>query len=188
MRYLSILIFLFCTSCVAYYGTGEHSFRVKNPKTFKYNKDYYNKFRVGLIDTNCIYVFTYSYSDYNGRQEAEKGSNENFIRFFGGGQVLFFYNEKKEPAEIVNNRNEGIPGYFIAKGTKLKVDRFEIINGGQTGKVYGRILKNGDLLLFKQRPETYFGLFWLLEKADGSSYSVWKKTSIESLINYRPDW
>ena len=28
---------------------------------------------------------------------------------------------------------------FIAEGTKLKIDRFEDINGGQTGKYYGKI-------------------------------------------------
>ena len=185
------IIFLFAvimmTSCVGYYYTESGGVRVNNPKVFKYNKKRYTLHDKAGIDTNAIYLLDSTYNKWN--TPKWRCSNNAFVRFFSTGQVLFVYCDSKPTLDEINNPELGTPGYYIVKGTKVKVDMFQNLNGGQTGKYYGRIKENGDLIFFEQRPETYYSSFELLENAEGDSrFSIWKKKKIENLKNYRPNW
>jgi hypothetical protein len=185
----TILIFLifFLSSCVSYHFTKEGGVRVDNPKVFKYNKKRFTKLDKGLIDTNSIYFKESTYDKW--RTPELKSSYNEFARFFSTGQVLFVSCDSFPKIDIINNPNIGIPGYFIVKGTKLKIDMFEDLNGGQTGKYYGRLQPNGDIIFFEQSPETYFSSFSMLEKKSGKDrFSVWRKIKVDSLKNYKPNW
>lgn len=186
-RLLIMILSIYFTSCVSYQITSEGGIRVNNPKVFKYNKERYRKLNKDLIDTSAIYYKDSSFS---------KSSSPNwqstykvFARFFNSGQVLFVNCDSFPNLSLINNPNVGTPGYFIIEGTKLKIDMFQNLNGGQIGRYYGRILPNGDIYFIEQRPETYFNSFSLLEKIDGKNwFTIWKKIKIDKIKNYKPSW
>lgn len=174
-------------SCVNYYYTDDGGIRVINPKVFKYNKDIYTLRDKTGIDTNAIYLID---SSYNVRDTPKWRKQSNaFIRFFSTGQVLFIYSDSILSISEINNENIGIPGYFIAQDNKVKIDMFQNLNGGQTGRYYGRVLSNGDLMFYSERPELYFNSFKLLEKAEREKrFTIWRKTKVENLKYYTPNW
>ena len=189
MKFIVIFCLIILNSCVDYYRTADGGFRVSNPKVFKYNKDKYKNLRSGLIDTTSIYLKSEEYN--KGKQDSISYQNDEFARFFSGGQVLFVRFDGGSPPqlELINNQNLGIPGYYIVKGNKIKIDKFQLTNGGQTGKYFGRVLENGDLIFYEARPETYRGSFNRLEKnVSKTKYSIWKKIDIIGIIHYNPKW
>lgn len=181
---LFILSLCFFTSCVSYYYTNDGGIRVKNSKVFKYNKPKYTRLDKSRIDLNAIYILDSVYSKWDNPKGRKKSGS--FIRFFKNGQVLISSFDSILTQKRTNNKKIGIPGYFIIKEDKIKIDMFQQINGGQTGKQFGRIIENGDLIFYSQRPETYFGSFSALEK-DGRK-SFWKKETKYKLIEYNPEW
>jgi len=181
-----LLFFFILNSCVSYHLTKEGGYRVDDPHVFTYNKKKYQKFRSGLIDTSAIYVRVEKKSCFG--IDSLQNSPMYTLRFFAHGQVLFSY-FTKDKVDLMNNPNIGIPGYFIIDGTKVKIDRFETINGGQTGKYFGRVMDNGDLLFFDQPPEMYYNSFFLLEKFEpDSSKTIWRKIKPQELRHFVPDW
>lgn len=172
------------TSCVRHHYNNEGGVRVSNPKVFKYNKPRYTSRNKSPIDTNTIYVLDSSYDKYAFTKEQKKAP-ASYVRFFSSGQVLFFY-DTTPYLKGLNNRNTGVQGYYIIRGDKIKIDMFEDLNGGQTGKYFGRILNDSSLMFYEQSPETYFGSFWALER-DGRR-SFWKKLAVQNMIHYTPDW
>lgn len=186
MRRAITIIFLLSlfTSCVRHYWNEDGGVRVANPKVFKYNKPRYTSRNKFPIDTNAVYVLDSSYNKYN-EVKARKLPPETFVRFFSTGQVLFFYDTTAGLKQL-NNPNIGVPGYFIIKGNRIKIDMFQDINGGQTGKLFGKIQNDGSLMFYEQSPATYFGLFIALER-DGQK-SFWKKEPAPNMKHYRPNW
>ena len=186
-KIICLIYLLSLTSCVSYYYTEQGGIRVKNPKVFKYNKKKYTELAKTLIDTNVIYL---SDSIYNKKHEPKwQKSDIAFIRFFNTGQILFVGCQSVPSISEINNPNLGVPGYFILQGTRLKIDMFQDLNGGQTGKYFGRIQPNGDLVLYEGRPETFYSSFWINEKlCQKSKYSTWKKAKIDNIEHYRPNW
>tara|TARA_B100000676_G_scaffold308818_1_gene370648 strand:+ start:2627 stop:3202 length:576 start_codon:yes stop_codon:yes gene_type:complete len=185
--YLAMITIM--TSCVGYYFTDEGGVRANNPKVFKYNKQkHIVKDKTG-IDTNAVYILHSIHGKWNRNSSIWGISQNSFLRFFNSGQVLFVTCDSVPTPNEINNPNLGTPGYFIVKGTKLKIDMLQLINGGQTGKCFGRINKNGDLIIFENNPETYYSSFFLLENLEGRrSFSVWKKTKTEDFKIYKPNW
>ncbi len=178
---------LMLTSCISYHFTSDSGVRVDDPKVFKYNKPRFAKRSMDLIDTNAVYCRDSTYDVYFKPQW--KLTHKEYARFFGTGQVLFINCDSFLDLRNVNNPNVGTPGYFITDVSKLKIDMFQQINGGQTGKYYGRIQSNGDIVFYEQAPETYHSSFFLLEKMERDErISVWKKVKIDTLVHYRPDW
>ncbi|HEX4887225.1 MAG TPA: hypothetical protein VFV37_04180 [Luteibaculaceae bacterium] len=189
MKILIVVATLFLNSCsVSFHRTESDGVRVNDSRVFKYNKNKYKKFRGRLLDTACIYL---KVKEYHNNWTPDTGYNRKtqFVRFFAGGQVLFTACDSIPNEELINNPNVGVPGYYIIEGTKIKVDRFELTNGGQTGKYFGRVLENGDLIFYEERPETYFNSFFLLEKAVGKlKYSLWKKIKYSNRDNHTLTW
>jgi hypothetical protein len=186
MKSIFILLTILLTSCVHYHVTSDEGLRVNNPKVFKYNKPRFTKLDKGLIDTNAIY---YKDSTYNKWANPQWRTYGEFVRFFNTGQVLFVDCKGFPTIDRINNPNVGIPGYFIVSGTEVKVDVFEIINGGQTSPYFGRIQPNGDIIFYEETPKLYDGSFSRLEKNQKDiSYSIWRKKKVDSLKHYRPNW
>jgi hypothetical protein len=142
-RYL--LAVLFFTSCVKYYYTKEGGERVHNIKAFKYNRLKYTALSKLPIDTNAIYILDSVYAPWPGNYG---NFQHKFVRFFSTGQLLFIRYDSLITPELVNNKNAGTPGYFIIDGDKIKADKFEEINGGQTSEYYGRIQNNGNIIFY----------------------------------------
>jgi hypothetical protein len=187
MKTIFISLTILLTSCVKYNLTSEKGIRVKNTKVFKYNKPRYTKLDKSLIDTNAIYYKDSTYEEWTSPQW--RTYSKQFARFFNTGQVLFVDCNEFPAIKTINNPNVGVPGYFINIGTEIKVDMFQDLNGGQTGKYYGRIQSNGDIKFYEQRPETYSSSFYRLEKAEGKyRFSIWRKIKIDSLKSYKPNW
>ena len=184
--FLLFLGLLALVSCLSWHGTSSDGIRVNNPKVFQYNKSRYTNRSNGAIDTNAVYMLVYS-SNYNSEQN-DKSYRTAFVRFFNSGQVLFYYGDSEPTLKEINDPLIGIPGYYIVKGHKLKISMFQGINGGQIGKFYGRILDSGNIKFFGQRPETHFGIYSCTEKDSESRYSIWQKTQINGIIDYKPDW
>lgn len=179
------------SACVSYHFTEEGSCRVDNPKVFKYNKPKYTLRDKGAIDTTAIYQIDSTYSPYPGSLNRGKSRKDQFCRFFSGGQVLFFSYEPlpadvMPPIELINNRKRGTQGYYYIDGDRIKIDMFQLLNGGQTGKYFGKIQKDGSIMFYEQRPETFYGSFRGLER-DGRK-SFWRKVKVDSLLHYKPDW
>lgn len=178
---------LFFASCVKYHITSDKGIRVNNPKVFKYNKSRFTKLDKGYIDVNAIYYKDSIYNKWSNPQWKDKP--KEFVRFFNSGQVLFVDCDSFPTIDKINNPDVGVPGYFIVIGTKIKIDMFQHLNGGQTGRYYGRIQPNGDIIFYEQRPETYFNSFSRLEKSEGNDrYSIWRKIKVDSLKSYKPNW
>ncbi|MBX2921447.1 MAG: hypothetical protein KF746_04570 [Chitinophagaceae bacterium] len=149
MKTILILLLLFLASCVKYHITSDEGVRVNNPKVFKYNKTRFTKLDKGLIDINAIYYKDSAYDKWSNPKW--RTYSKEFVRFFNTGQVLFVSCDSFPTIDKINNPNVGLPGYFIVIGTKIKVDMFQDLNGGQTGKYYGRIQPNGDIIFYEQR-------------------------------------
>ena len=187
MKTIIISIAILLTSCVKYHITSDKGIRVQNPKVFKYNKPRYTKLYKSLIDTNAIYYKDSTYDNWASPQW--RTHSKQFVRFFNTGQALFVDCNAFPTVEKINNPNVGVPGYFINIGTEIKVDMFQNLNGGQTGKYYGRIQSNGDIIFYEQRPETYSSSLNRLEKEEGKfRFSIWRKIKIDSLKSYKPNW
>lgn len=175
---------LLLISCVKYYKTPAGGIRVYNSKEFKYNKPKFTSRDKTGIDTDAIYLIDSMYT-----YEQKRRVQSHFIRFFPTGQMLMVSCTGIPTASLVNNRDAGIQGYFIVKGDRIKIDMFQELNGGQTGLFYGKIMDNGDLMFYEQRPEIAlfpFNAFAALEK-DGQK-SFWKKVKVEGIEGYRPEW
>jgi hypothetical protein len=187
MKTIFILLTCFLASCVNYHVTSDEGLRVNNPRVFKYNKPRFTKLDKGLIDTNAIYYKDSSYFKWN--HTPWNTSSKEFVRFFNTGQVLFVYSKGFPTIDRINNPNVGIPGYFIVNGTELKIDRLEIINGGQTAPYFGRIQPNGDIIFYEEGPKLYNGSFSKLEKYQKDvRYSIWRKKNVDGIKHYRPNW
>jgi len=184
---------LFLNSCVAYQRTDCGGIRTKSSNVYKYNHPRYRNIDFSKIDTNAVYLVDTLYNKYDSRQPIKK-INGSACRFFSGGQVLFFYHYDSLTIDLINDSDAGIPGYYTVQGDKLKIDMFQNLNGGQTGKYFGYIRENGNIVFYEQRPETYQGIFSIIE---GGVYSglekyekktVWIKSNLDGFINYKPDW
>lgn len=187
VRLALLLAVLFFSSCVGYHYTQEGGIRVNNPKVFRYNKKKFTSLDKSLIDTNANYLIDSSFNKWRIPQWEQR--RDVFIRFFSTGQILFITCSDMPNLDIINNKNLGIPGYFILRGNKIKIVMFQDLNGGQIGKFYGRIQPNGDLVFYDQRPETYYSSFYLLEKAEiNSRKSHWKKIKVDKIEHYTPNW
>lgn len=190
---MGLKVFLLCillsfTSCVRFHYTSDGGVRVNNPKVFEYNKPKYTTREKSLIDTNAIYLLDSVYNKWD-ILPRRKIYHHEFARFFSTGQVLFVSCDSMPHLELINNKNVGTPGYFILQDDKIKIDMFQNLNGGQTGKYYGRVISSGDLIFYEQRPETYYSSFYLLEQAEGKArYSYWKKIKVANIENYKLDW
>jgi hypothetical protein len=169
---------------------------VDNPKVFQYNKPKYTLRDKGGIDTTAIYLIDSSFNHYTSfytgaLNKVGKKRNDEFCRFFSGGQVVFISCDSLPldaipSIELINNRKRGTQGYYYVDGDRIRIDMFQLLNGGQTGKYFGKIQKDGSIMFYEQRPETYYGSFRGLER-DGQK-SFWKKVKVDSLIHYKPDW
>ena len=188
MKTILILLTLFLSSCVKYHITSENGIRVNNPKVFKYNKPRFTKLDKALIDTNAIYYKDSTYNKWASPQW--RTYSRDFVRFFNTGQVLFVNSSTGFPTiDRINNPNIGTPGYFIIIGTEIMIDMFEDLNGGQTGKYFGRMQSNGDIIFYEERPKLYGSSFSRLEKSQKDvSYSIWRKKSFTGIKQYKPDW
>ena len=189
---ITLIIFIL-SSCVSYQRTDSGGIRTKSSKVYKYNKPKYRDIDFSQIDTNAIYLLDTLYNKYD-KKEPIKQIDGSACRFFSGGQVLFFHHYDSLSVDLINDKNAGTPGYFVVQEDKLKVDMFQNLNGGQTGKYFGYIRVNGDIVFYEQRPETYQGIFSIFH---GGVYSgleqygkktVWIKSKIDGLLNYKPDW
>jgi hypothetical protein len=178
---------LFVSCGIKHYYTNEGGARVYESKVFEY-RNVKNRFgKDSLIRTDIIYVRDSIFNKWNTPKWIK--SEPGFVRFFKNGQVLFIYPKDTINLEAVNNSELGTPGYFKLDGNKLKIDMFQNLNGGQTGKYFGRINEKGEIVFFEQRPETYYSSFRWLEKAEGSKrFSIWKPKEIEGIKEYLPTW
>lgn len=178
---LIFLLYLFLTSCVGYHYTNEGGIRVDNPKVFKYNKKRFRSLDKSLIDTNAVYVLS---------RHSSMWDSLWFIRFFPTGQVLFVPCDSMQPAlSLINNKNVGFQGYFIIQGTRIKIDMFQELNGGQTGKYFGRIEPDGNISFYESRPETSYSIYYLVKKmGNANGMSHWKKVPVDKMEHYVPDW
>ncbi|MBL7810049.1 MAG: hypothetical protein J0M29_18730 [Chitinophagales bacterium] len=175
------LLFLTLNSCVKYHYNEEGGVRVNNSKVFKYNKERFRSMDKSQIDTNAIYILSEPHPMWDSFW---------FIRFFPTGQVLFIPCDTIPPGSgLINNKNKGIQGYYILKDSKIKIDMFQEINYGQTGKYFGRVESDGNILLFESRPETCFSIYPLVEKVTNKkNNSHWRKFPTDQLKHYKPDW
>ena len=179
---------LLLVSCgIKHFYTNEGGVRVYESSVFDY-RNVKNRFgKDSLIRTDVIYVCDSIFNKWNTPKWIK--SEPHFVRFFKNGQVLFIYPKDTINSEVVNNSELGTPGYFKLDGNKLKIDMFQNLNGGQTGKYFGRINEKGEIVFFEQRPETYYSSFRWLEKAEGSKrFSIWKPIEVEGIKEYLPTW
>jgi hypothetical protein len=171
------------TSCgVSYYLTEEDGYRVNNPKVFEYNRPQYTRLDKGAIDTTAIYLIDSTNSGYPSTWR----KRNRFCRFFSGGQVVFISCDGMPDTKLINNSKRGTPGYYFVDGDRIRIDMFQDLNGGQTGKYFGKIQANGDIMFYEQRPETYYGSFRGLERDGQKSY--WEKIRVDSIKHYKPNW
>ena len=188
IRLLSYIFFcLLITSCnrAEYFVTDKGGYRVKDPTVFEYNSVVYlEKIDFNLIDTNSIYVIDSLVNPYDSIKH--KKTSGRFCRFFPKGQVLFARYDSIVSADLVNDKEIGNPGYFTMDGDYVKIDMFQKLNGGQTGKYFGKVLENGDLMFYEQRPETFNESFRKLEMFGYKTY--WKKLKLEEFETYQPKW
>ncbi|KAA3440028.1 hypothetical protein [Rufibacter hautae] len=177
-----VVLMILISSCVSYHVTDEGGYRVDNPKVFKYNRPKYNGLDKGAIDTTAIYFL-----DSTNRKHPEGWKKrDQFCRFFSGGQVVFISSEGMPDAKLINNAEKGTPGYYFIEGDRIRIDLFQDLNGGQTGKYFGKVQGNGDIMFYEQRPETYYGSFRGLER-DGQK-SFWKRIRVDHITPYKPNW
>jgi hypothetical protein len=171
---------------VEWYYTKDGGPRLKNPADFEYNTEELRRADKSLIDTSAIYVIDSLYDPYDETVKEKKLDGGRFCRFFSNGQVLFVSYDSILTMDVINNPEIGTPGYFVIEDNKLKTDIFQNLNGGQTGKYFGLIKINGDLVFFEQRPETYDESYKGLE--DFGKKTVWKKTMLNGIDHYKPNW
>lgn len=186
---LSLLI-LSLSSCLSFYRTDSGGVRLSNSAKFEYNREMYSYRDFSMIDTNAYYMIDSMY-DFRKTENPERKVNDQICRFFGGGQVLFFYGIDTLDFSLLNDSGAGIPGYFTTDEKFLKIDMFQNINGGQTGKYFGYVRDNGDIVFYEQRPETYshnHDMLVFRQLKDFGVRSIWKKYPSEGLINYKPNW
>ena len=186
-RYLVIYIILALTthSCVEFHRTKKGGFRIEDPTVFEYNsKKHFKKIDFSKIDTNSIYILDSLINPYDSVKY--KNISGRFCRFFPKGQVLFASYDSIISDDLINDKEIGIPGYFTMEGNKVKIDMFQNLNGGQTGKYFGKLMDNGDIMFYQQRPETYNESYKGLEKYGKKTF--WKKTKIDSIKFYYPEW
>jgi hypothetical protein len=179
-----ILILTCLTSCrrVLHFSTDENGDRVKNPKRFTYNKPKYTTRDKGGIDTTAIYLLDSTQSQYK-----EQWRKRNaFCRFFSGGQVVFILCENIPSSDLVNNKKSGTPGYYYIEDDKIRISLYENLNGGQIGGYFGRILPNGNIMFYEERPSLYYGSFGALHRQARRSF--WEKIKVDGLKSYKPDW
>ncbi len=191
MKKILILFYILLQiSCVSFYTTSEGGFRVNKTKDFKYSKQKFTSMQKTLIDTNSIYVMDSVFNKWNENPIERKGYR--FVRFFSGGQALFIYNDGIPELEKINNKNIGIPAYYIIEGDKIKVNIFQNINGGQTSFYFGKITNNGNLIFYEDTaiatnfPIRILKSYKTLESRGIISY--WTKIKVENIKNYKPDW
>ena len=189
-RIMIVFYALLQMSCVGYYTTAENGYRLKDPGDFKYSKPKFTSGSKALIDTNSIYVMDSVY--YKGTDEPMTRKGDKFVRFFSGGQALFVDHEGIPDLDKINNKNIGMPAYYILEGNKIKVEIFEIINGGQTMFYFGKIQENGNIVFYEDSgilinfPVRILKSFKSLENGGRESY--WTKIKIENMDPYKPDW
>ena len=185
MKPISIIfiIVFFLYSCVSYQTNTEGGIRVNNPNKFKYNKHRFTTRQKQLIDTNAIYLLDSIFNPYY--TPLFPAPKTKFVRFFSGGQLLFVKCLGMPSLAQINNPNLGIQAYYFVDKDILKTDRFEELNGGQTGKYFGRILPNGDIKFFEERPTLFFGSIKTIEKGE---YTIWKKIPVAGIDHYKPSW
>jgi hypothetical protein len=183
----ALILLVVATSCVHYHVTEGNSYWVDDPKVFRYNKSKYTDLDKGAIDTTMIYLL----DSTNSQREAGQKKIYHFCRFFSGGQVIFISSEEMPSADIVNHKNTGTQGYYFVDNDKIRINMFQLLNGGQTGNYFGKIQENGDIMFYEQRPETFLFLTFKRLEIDGEKYgrkSFWKKLKIQGFENYKPVW
>lgn len=181
---IAIIIILY-SSCLKYKVLEEGGIRLDNSNKFKYHsKKYLKENRVG-VSTTSIYLLDSTFNKWNDIKIIK--SQHQFIRFFPDGQVLFISTNGMPDIETINNRNVGIPGYYIIDGDKIKIQMFQDLNGGQLGMNFGKIINNEQIIFYNQRPETYFfNKFKQLEKYGAKSF--YSKRQIQGFEEYKPNW
>ena len=180
-----IISSLFFSFCLKWKYTSEGGVRLVDSKKFKYNNQNHKNLNWEIIDTNAVYKLI---SDYDWRHKpGEKPPVYcHVIRFFSGGQVLFYNCDKASIESMINNPNSGIPGYFIVNGNQIRIERWSGTNGGQLEKYFGILQNHLAIKFYEQAVRTCHGSYDCLEKQN--MYSIWEKQSNLKLIHYQPDW
>ena len=187
MRLISIFYLCMLTSCVGFHYTEinePNSIRPNNPNVFKYKKPSLSKLDKSLIDLNSIYLVDSQYNKFDYRLFNKR--NSKFIRFFSGGQILLVYCDTLPPIERINNKHIGTPGYFYIKSDEIRIEFLDETNGGQLSFQLGKILNNGDIMLYETSNRFPNKSINKLEKQGKKTF--WKKTKIPDINNYIPDW
>ena len=187
MRLIIFFNLIFFTSCVGFHYTEineANSIRPNNPNVFKFKKASFRNSDKSLVDFNSIYLI--DSQNYQSKISPIQRQNNNFFRFFAGGQVLHVYSKSMPQIERINNKNVGIPGYFFIRDNKIRIELLDENNGGQLSFQFGEILKNGDIMLYDINTRSSNKSFKKLEKRERKTY--WKRNQIPEIIGYIPNW
>ena len=187
MKLISIFYLFLLTSCVRFHYTEinePNSIRPNNPNVFKYKKPSLSNLDKSLIDLNSIYLVDSQYNKFDYKLFDKR--NSKFIRFFLGGQILLVYCDTLPPIDRINNKHIGTPGYFYIKNDEIRIEFLNETNGGQLTFQFGKILNNGDIMLYETNTRFANQSFKKLEKEGRKTF--WKKTKIPEIVNYIPDW
>lgn len=185
--FLCVFIILL-TACGVKYNTTQSGVRVKNPKVFKYRKAKYTQENRKGIDTNAIYVkkmIRYPWAD----DPKEQPACCDFMRFFPDGQVIIVKSALMPCAAQINDAQAGIPGYYITKGTKIKIEKLTFYDGGTgIGFYFGRLQDDGSLKIYEQTSTTYFNSYFFTELFDKGYFSIWEKAEVENMAPLTLSW
>jgi hypothetical protein len=187
MKIQLLVYLLLLTSCVKYHYTKSgdpYSMRANNPKIYKYNKSSLRNLDKSLIDTSSIYLIDSQENKWNYSLFDKK--NSRFLRFFSTGQILYVLCDTIPTLDLINDQDIGAAGYFYIEKDKIRISIIGDTNGGQIELIFGKVLSNGDIMLYEQNPRTDNQSFKKLEEDDRKTF--WKKKKIPGIIAYKPNW
>lgn len=178
---IALIAVMFVSCQKKFFINSQEGVRPIKDNMFKYDSKNFSLTDTMSIDTSSVYVF------YNHQWEADSGRPpESYIRFWNDGHVQWSYPNGEPLKSVVNNREKGLIGFYYLKKGRLKMEFLTRHELGQVEKTYGYI-ENGNLVLFSQEPEAFYGSYNLTRWLNQSTYKL-QKLKVEDLKTVSPNW
>ena len=185
-----LLVFIL-TSC-SHYITNEAGY-TRPPKNynFSYKKKSAKLTNNEIIDTTAIY---YIHNIYYYRNNIGFKNRDEYIRFYSDGRFKIQDTKEYPKIEDVNDINKGQVGYYKLKGSFIKLQVYDEVNGGSDQLEFGIIDGTKNLILVNENPRTPF---WIGSSEKGIrrkiktstlNPKVYEKIKLEGMTYEEPNW